>query len=62
VLREICGSKREQLTKEWRKLHNEELHDLCSSPSIVRVRTVRYMGTCSAYVGEERRTQDLACM
>jgi hypothetical protein len=37
VLRRIFGPKREQVTGEWRKLHNEELHGLYSSPSIVRV-------------------------
>jgi hypothetical protein len=36
VLR-IFGPKRDELTREWRKLHNEELHDLYSSPTIVRV-------------------------
>jgi hypothetical protein len=36
VLREIFGPKRE-VTGEWRKLHNEELNDLYSSPNIVRV-------------------------
>jgi len=37
VLRKIFGFKRDEVTGEWRKLHNEELNDLCSSPSIVRV-------------------------
>jgi hypothetical protein len=37
VLRSIFGSKRDDLTGEWRKLHNEELNDLYSSPNIVRV-------------------------
>ena len=37
VLRRIFGPKRDELTREWRKLHNEELNDLQSSPSIVRV-------------------------
>ena len=37
VLRRIFGPKREEVTGEWRKLHNEELNDLYSSPSIVRV-------------------------
>jgi hypothetical protein len=31
------GCKRDEVTGEWRKLHNEELHDLYSSPNIVRV-------------------------
>jgi hypothetical protein len=37
VLREIFGPKRDEVTEEWRKLHNEELHDLCSSPSIIKI-------------------------
>jgi hypothetical protein len=37
VLRRIFGPKRDEVTGEWRKLHNEELNDLYSSPSIVRV-------------------------
>jgi hypothetical protein len=38
VLRRIFGSKRDVLTGEWRKLHNEELNDLYSSPNIVQVK------------------------
>jgi hypothetical protein len=37
VLRRIFGPKRDEVTGEWRKLHNEELHDLYSSPSIIRM-------------------------
>jgi hypothetical protein len=37
VLRRIFGSKRDEVTGEWRKLHKEELHDLYSSPSIIRI-------------------------
>jgi hypothetical protein len=37
VLREIFGPKRDEVTGEWRKLHNEELYDLYSSRNIVRV-------------------------
>jgi len=37
VLRRIFGSKREEVTGEWRKLHNEELSDLYCSPNIFRV-------------------------
>jgi hypothetical protein len=36
VLRRIFGPKREEVTGEWRKLHSEELHVLCSSPDIIR--------------------------
>ena len=44
VLRRIFGPKRDGITGEWRKLHNEELNDLCSSPNIVRVKKSRRMG------------------
>jgi hypothetical protein len=37
VLRRKFGHKRDGLTREWRKLHNEELNDLYSSPNYVRV-------------------------
>ena len=36
VLRRIFGPKRGEVTGEWRKLHNEELNDLYSSPNTVR--------------------------
>ena len=38
VLRRIFGPKRDEVKGEWRKLHNEELNNLYSSPNIVRVR------------------------
>ena len=41
ALRTVFGSKRDEVTGEWRKLHNEELSDLCSSPNIVRVEKSR---------------------
>jgi hypothetical protein len=47
VLRRIFGPKRDEVTGKWRKLHNEELHDLYSSPNIVRViksRRMRWAG------------------
>jgi hypothetical protein len=37
VLRRIFGSKRDEETGGWRKLHNDELHNLYSSPSIIRI-------------------------
>jgi hypothetical protein len=37
VLRRIFGPKRDEVTGEWRILHNEELHDLYTSSTIVRV-------------------------
>jgi hypothetical protein len=36
VLRRIFGPKRDEVTGEWRKLHNEKLHKLYSSPDIIR--------------------------
>ena len=47
VLRIVFGPKRDEVTEEWRKLHNEELRDLYSLPNIVRVvksRRVRWAG------------------
>jgi hypothetical protein len=43
VLRRIFGPKRDEVTGGWRKLHNEQLHGLYSSPSIVRVIKARRM-------------------
>jgi hypothetical protein len=43
VLRRIFGSKRDVVTGEWRRLHNEELHDLYSSPNILRMIKSRRM-------------------
>ena len=37
VLRRVCRSKRDEVTRGWKKLHNEELNDLYCSPNIVRV-------------------------
>jgi len=37
LLRRIFQPKRDEVTRDWRKLHNEELNDLYSSPNIVRV-------------------------
>jgi hypothetical protein len=37
VLRIIFGPKTDEVTGDWRKLHNEELHNLYSSPSIIRM-------------------------
>ena len=56
VLRRIFGPRRDEVTAEWRRLHNEEINDLYSSPSIVRViksRRMRWAGNV-ARMGEER--------
>ena len=56
VLRRIFGPKRDEVTGEWRKLHNEELNDLYCSPNIMRViksRRMRWAGHV-ARMGERR--------
>jgi hypothetical protein len=65
MLRRIFGSKRDEVTGEWRKLHNEELNDLYSSPNIIWVikprrmawpghaaRMVAKRGVCRILVGK----------
>jgi hypothetical protein len=44
VLRRMFGSKKAEVTGGWRKLHNEELHNLYSLPSIIRMIKSRRMG------------------
>jgi len=43
VLRRIFGPRRDEVKGKWRRLHNEELNDLCPSPNIVRVIKSRRM-------------------
>jgi len=56
VLRRVFGSKRDEVTGEWRKLHSEELRDLYSLPNIVRVVKSRRMRWAAhvARMGEGR--------
>jgi hypothetical protein len=54
VLRRIFGPKRDGLIGEWRKLHNEELYNLYSSPDVIRMVKDNEMGrTCSTHGGKE---------
>jgi hypothetical protein len=58
VLRRIFMSKREEVVGDWRKLHNEELHNLYPSPNIISViksRMMRWAGR-AACVGEIRNS------
>jgi hypothetical protein len=43
MLKRILGPKRDEVTGEWRKLHNEELHDLYSLPNIIKIIESRRM-------------------
>jgi hypothetical protein len=57
ILRRIYGPKRDEVTGEWRKLHNEELHNWNSSPNIIRQiksRRIRGVGHV-AHMGAERK-------
>jgi hypothetical protein len=61
VLRRIFGPKRDEVTGEWRKLHIKELHDLYSSPSIIRIIKswrMRWAGHV-ARMGEKRNAHRL---
>jgi hypothetical protein len=56
VQRRLFGLKRDDVTGEWRKLHDEELSDLYSPPNIIRViklRKMRWVGHV-AHIGETR--------
>jgi hypothetical protein len=56
VLRRIFGLGRDEMTEGWRKLHNEELRDLYSSPSIIRImksRNIRLAGYVARVGGEK---------
>jgi hypothetical protein len=61
VLRRIFGPKRNEVTGEWRKLHNEDLRDLYSSPSIIRIiksRRMRWAGHVAG-MGEKKNAYRL---
>jgi hypothetical protein len=61
VLRKVFGPKRDEVTGEWRKLHNEELRDLYPSPTIIRIiksRRMRWAGHV-ACMGEKRNAYRL---
>jgi hypothetical protein len=54
VLRKIFGPKRDEVTGDWRKLHYEELHNLYSSPNIIRMIKLRRM-RCAGHVARMGR-------
>ena len=61
VLGKIYGPKRDEMTGEWRRLHNEELHGLYDSPDVIRImksRRIRWAGHV-ARMGEKRRLNSI---
>jgi hypothetical protein len=70
VLRRILGPPRDGVAGDWRKLHNEDLHNLYSSPSIIKIIKSRRMrwaghvarmgrrGTCIVYWEESQKERD----
>jgi hypothetical protein len=71
LLSRIFGSDRDDVMGSWRKLHKEELHDLCSAPSIIRIiksRRLRWVGYVEGmgeksnvyrlFVGKRRRKEN----
>ena len=52
VLRRIFGPKRDEVIREWRKLHNEELNDMYCSPTIDQIDKNEVGGSCSTCGGE----------
>jgi hypothetical protein len=61
VLRRIFGPKRDEVTGEWRRLHDEELHDLYSSPSIIRIMKARRMRWAGHVARMGRRITRTGC-
>jgi hypothetical protein len=57
VLRRIFGPKRDEVTGEWRKLHDDELNDLYCSPNIVRVIKSRRVGWARRVARMRRREE-----
>jgi hypothetical protein len=58
VLRRIFGPKRDEVMGEWGKLYNEELREMYSTPSIIRIiksRRMRWAGHVARMGGEEKR-------
>jgi hypothetical protein len=62
ALRRIFGSKRDEVTGGWRKLHNEELHNLYSSPNIrmIKHKRMRWAGNVTRMGGEKKCVQNFS--
>jgi hypothetical protein len=63
VLERIFGCKREEVVRGWKRMHNEELHNLYASPNIVRdniLRALRWAGN-AAHMEDEKCIQNFGC-
>jgi 23S rRNA A2030 N6-methylase RlmJ len=60
VLRRMFGLQKEEVAGGWRTLHNEELHNLCGSPNIIRqIKSTRMrLETCSTHGRDEKCIQN----
>lgn len=61
VLGSVLGPKRDEVPEDWRKFRNEVLHDLYSSPNIIRLiisRRIRWAGHVARMVGQKRCVQN----
>jgi len=61
LLKKIFGSKKDKVTGEWRKLHNEQLYDLYHSPSIIWVITKNETGGAGGMYGRQYRCIHSIC-
>ena len=59
MLRRIFGTKRNEVTGEWRKLHDElnDLYSLSNNVRVIKIEKNEMGGSCGAYEGEVRRIQ-----
>jgi hypothetical protein len=61
VLRRIFGPERDEVTGEWRNLHNEEIHEFYSSPSIIKIIRSRRMRQTGHVARMGRRGTRIDC-
>jgi hypothetical protein len=60
VLRRLFGPERDEVTAGWRKMHNDERHNLYSSPYIIRIKMDEMVGACSTHRGDGKCVQNFS--